>query len=123
MLKVSPWKGIVRFGKQGKLASRIQVEDKLQFVEEPVEVMDREVKKLKRSPILIMKIRRNSKCGPEFTWERLEIIIIGKSSKNREHRRKPCVKRSSYAPGIAKTKSSLTKAVEVRQEILCHLWR
>ena len=49
---------------------KIQVEDKLQFVEEPVEVMDREVKKLKRSRIPIVKIRQNSKRGPEFTWER-----------------------------------------------------
>nr|GFB36524.1 reverse transcriptase domain-containing protein [Tanacetum cinerariifolium] len=42
----------------------------LQFVEEPVEIMDREVKRLKRSRIPLVKIRWNSKRGPEFTWER-----------------------------------------------------
>ncbi|GJR52876.1 hypothetical protein Tco_1403397 [Tanacetum coccineum] len=42
---------------------------KLQFVEEPVEIMDREVKRLKRSRIPLVKVRWNSKRGPEFTWE------------------------------------------------------
>ncbi|GJZ23891.1 putative reverse transcriptase domain-containing protein [Tanacetum coccineum] len=44
--------------------------DKLNFVEEPVEIMDREVKKLKQSRIPIVKIRWNSKRGTKFTWER-----------------------------------------------------
>ncbi|GJV29456.1 putative reverse transcriptase domain-containing protein [Tanacetum coccineum] len=121
MLKVSPWKGVVRFGKRGKLNPRyvgpfkvlekvgsvayklelpqelsrvhntfhvsnlkkcyadeplavpldgLHFDDKLQFVEEPVEIMDREVKRLKRSRILIIKVRWNSRRGPEFTWER-----------------------------------------------------
>ncbi|GJZ01764.1 hypothetical protein Tco_0519725 [Tanacetum coccineum] len=82
MLKVSPWKGVIRFGKQGKLNPRyigpykimakvgtvsyrlelpeqlneIQVDDKLHFIEEPIEIMDREVKRLKQSRILIVKI-------------------------------------------------------------------
>ncbi|GJR94060.1 hypothetical protein Tco_0266234 [Tanacetum coccineum] len=71
MLKVSPWKGVVHFGKRGKLNSRnvgpfkvlekkcyadeplaipldgLHFDDKLQFVEEPVEIVDREVKRLK----------------------------------------------------------------------------
>nr|GEV91266.1 putative reverse transcriptase domain-containing protein [Tanacetum cinerariifolium] len=75
MLKVLPWKGVVRFGKWGKLNPRyvgpfkkrysddplvvplegLQVDDKLHFVEEPVEVMDREVKQLRRSRVLIVK--------------------------------------------------------------------
>ncbi|GJZ70399.1 putative reverse transcriptase domain-containing protein, partial [Tanacetum coccineum] len=121
MLKVSPWKGVIRFGKRGKLNPRyigpfkiiakvgtvayrlelpeklsrvhstfhvsklkkcmadeplaipldeIQVDDKLNFIEEPVEIMDREVKRLKQSHIPIVKVRWNSKRGPEFTWER-----------------------------------------------------
>ncbi|GKB51425.1 putative reverse transcriptase domain-containing protein [Tanacetum coccineum] len=65
MLKVSPWKGVIHFGKQGKLNLRyirpfkkclsdeplaipldeIHIDDKLYFVEEPVEIMDREVKR------------------------------------------------------------------------------
>nr|GEV30271.1 putative reverse transcriptase domain-containing protein [Tanacetum cinerariifolium] len=121
MLKVSPWKGVVRFGKRGKLNPRyigpfkvlakvgtvayilelpkqlsrvystfhvsnmkkclsnkplaisldeVHIDDKLRFVEEPVEVMDREVNRLKQSRIPIIKVRWNSRRGPEFTWER-----------------------------------------------------
>ncbi|GKC74469.1 putative reverse transcriptase domain-containing protein [Tanacetum coccineum] len=121
MLKVSPWKGVVRFGKRGKLNPRyvgpfkvlekvraiayklelpqeqsrvhntfhvsnlkrcysddplivaldgLHVDDKLQFVEESVEIMDREVKQLRHSRVPIVKVRWNSKRGPEFTWER-----------------------------------------------------
>ncbi|GJU40952.1 putative reverse transcriptase domain-containing protein [Tanacetum coccineum] len=107
MLKVSPWKGVVRFGKWGKLNPRyvgpfkvlekvgsvgyklelpqelsrvhntfhvsnlkkcysdeplavplegLHVDDKLHFVEEPIEIMDREVKRLKQSCIPIIKV-------------------------------------------------------------------
>nr|GEV50483.1 putative reverse transcriptase domain-containing protein [Tanacetum cinerariifolium] len=121
MLKVSPWKGVVRFGKRGKLNPRyirhfkvlakvgtvayrlkllkqlsivystfhvsnlkkclsdeplaisldeVHIDDKLRFVEKPIEVMDRKVKRLKQSRIPIIKVRWNSKRGPEFTWER-----------------------------------------------------
>ncbi|GJU10841.1 retrotransposon protein, putative, ty3-gypsy subclass [Tanacetum coccineum] len=121
MLKVSPWKGVIRFGKRGKLNPRyigpfkiiakvgtvayrlelpeklsrvhstfhvsklkkcmadeplaiplneIQVDDKLNFIEEPVEIMNREVKRLKQGRIPIVKVCWNSKRGPEFTWER-----------------------------------------------------
>nr|GEX10666.1 putative reverse transcriptase domain-containing protein [Tanacetum cinerariifolium] len=97
MLKVSPWKGVVRFGKRGKLnpradqsseyVSRVQLkkyhadeplavpldglhfDDKLHFVKKPVEIIDREVKRLKQSRIPLVKVRWNSKRGPEFTWE------------------------------------------------------
>ncbi|GJR87691.1 putative reverse transcriptase domain-containing protein, partial [Tanacetum coccineum] len=48
----------------------IHIDDKLHFVEEPVEILDREVRKLRRSRIPIIKVRWNSKRGPEFTWER-----------------------------------------------------
>ncbi|GJT84813.1 putative reverse transcriptase domain-containing protein [Tanacetum coccineum] len=121
LLKVSPWKDVVRFRKKEKLAPRfvgpfeiiekvgsvayqldlpkelngvhdtfhmsnlkkcladptlqvpldeIRVDDKLNFVEEPVEILKRDFKKLKRSRIAIVKVRWNSKRGPEFTWER-----------------------------------------------------
>ncbi|GKD31731.1 putative reverse transcriptase domain-containing protein [Tanacetum coccineum] len=46
------------------------IDDKLHFVEEPMEVMEREIKQLKRSRSPIIKVRWNSKRGPEFTWER-----------------------------------------------------
>ncbi|GKC83042.1 hypothetical protein Tco_1138759 [Tanacetum coccineum] len=125
MLKVSPWKGVVLFGKRGKLNPRyvrpfkvlakvgkvayklelpqelsrvyhtfpgsnlkkcyadeplvmplegIHVDDKLQFVEEPVEIMEREIKRLKRSRIPLVKVRWNSRRGPEFTWEREDLF-------------------------------------------------
>nr|GEU98583.1 putative reverse transcriptase domain-containing protein [Tanacetum cinerariifolium] len=48
----------------------LRVDDKLHFVEEPLEVTDCEIKQLKRSHIPIIKVRWNSKRGPEFTWER-----------------------------------------------------
>ncbi|GKB59920.1 putative reverse transcriptase domain-containing protein [Tanacetum coccineum] len=48
----------------------IRVDAKLNFVEEPVEILEREFKKLKRSRISIIKVPWNSKRGPEFTWER-----------------------------------------------------
>ncbi|GJX58978.1 putative reverse transcriptase domain-containing protein [Tanacetum coccineum] len=67
MLKVSPWKGVVRFVMP---LEGIHVDDKLQFVEEPVEIMEREIKRLKRSRIPLVKVCWNSRRGPEFTWER-----------------------------------------------------
>ncbi|GJZ83827.1 putative reverse transcriptase domain-containing protein [Tanacetum coccineum] len=125
ILKVSPWKGVIRFDKRGKLNPRyigpfkildkvgtlayrlelskqlirvhstfhvsnlkkclvdeplailldeIQIDDKLNFIEEQIEIMDREVKRLKHSRILIVKIRWNSRRGLEFTWEREDQI-------------------------------------------------
>ncbi|GKA31459.1 hypothetical protein Tco_0717764 [Tanacetum coccineum] len=47
----------------------IKVDKTLRFVEEPIKIMDREVKSLKRSKILLVKVHWNSKHGPEFTWE------------------------------------------------------
>ncbi|GKF09057.1 putative reverse transcriptase domain-containing protein [Tanacetum coccineum] len=95
LLKVSPWKGVIRFGKKGKLApsvhdifhvsnlkkcladanlhaplDEIKIDNTLCFVEEPVEIIDREVRSLKRSRISLVKVRPNSKRGSEFTWER-----------------------------------------------------
>ncbi|GJW59513.1 putative reverse transcriptase domain-containing protein [Tanacetum coccineum] len=79
MLKVSPWKGVVRFGKHGKLSphedliiplDEVRIDEKLHFIEEPIEIIDREVKQLKQSRIPIVKVRWNSSHGPEYTWER-----------------------------------------------------
>ncbi|GJU62544.1 putative reverse transcriptase domain-containing protein [Tanacetum coccineum] len=93
MWKVSPWKGVIRFRKKELsgvhdtfhvsnlkkcLANaslhvplgEIKVDKTLRFVEEPVEIMDHEVKSLKHSKIALVKVRWNSKRGPEFTWER-----------------------------------------------------
>ncbi|GKA31348.1 putative reverse transcriptase domain-containing protein [Tanacetum coccineum] len=47
----------------------LHVDDKLCFVEEPIEIMDQEVKRLKQSHIPIFKVQWNSRRGPEFTWE------------------------------------------------------
>ncbi|GKA17600.1 putative reverse transcriptase domain-containing protein [Tanacetum coccineum] len=48
----------------------IQVDNKLHFIEEPVEIMDHEVKRLKQNRIPIVKVRWNYRRGPDFTWER-----------------------------------------------------
>ncbi|GJY29126.1 putative reverse transcriptase domain-containing protein [Tanacetum coccineum] len=50
--------------------NEIKIDKTLRFVEEHVEIMDREVKSLKRSRIPLVKVCWNSKRGPEFTWER-----------------------------------------------------
>ncbi|GJU74775.1 putative reverse transcriptase domain-containing protein [Tanacetum coccineum] len=146
LLKVSPWKGVIRFGKKGKLEPRfvrpfeiiekvgpvayrldfpkelngvhdtfhvsnlkkcladltlqvpldeIRVDDKLNFMEEPVELLEREIKKLKRSVIAIVKVWWNSKRGPEFTRN---VRILNKRTKmkqngqNRARERKECKK-------------------------------
>nr|GEY44403.1 reverse transcriptase domain-containing protein [Tanacetum cinerariifolium] len=52
----------------------LKLDDKLNFAEEPVEIMDREIKKLRQSHIPIIKVRWNSKRGPEYMWERKEEI-------------------------------------------------
>ncbi|GKB00811.1 putative reverse transcriptase domain-containing protein [Tanacetum coccineum] len=52
----------------------LRLDDKLNFVEEPMEIMDRAVKQLKQSRIPIVKVRWSSKRGPEFTWERKDQI-------------------------------------------------
>ncbi|GJY08921.1 putative reverse transcriptase domain-containing protein [Tanacetum coccineum] len=49
---------------------KIQLDDKFHMIEEPVEIIDREVKRLKQSRIPIIKVYWNSQRGPEFTWER-----------------------------------------------------
>ncbi|GKE94855.1 hypothetical protein Tco_1579710 [Tanacetum coccineum] len=48
----------------------IHIDEKLNFIEEPVEILDREVKRLKQSRIPIMKVHWNSRRGLEYTWER-----------------------------------------------------
>ncbi|GKA03136.1 putative reverse transcriptase domain-containing protein [Tanacetum coccineum] len=50
----------------------LHIDDKLQFVEEPVEIMEREIKRLKRSRIPLVKVRWNSRKS-EFTWGKTEI--------------------------------------------------
>ncbi|GKB02939.1 putative reverse transcriptase domain-containing protein [Tanacetum coccineum] len=84
MLKVPPWKGVnPRYigpfkiiAKVGTVAYRLEIpeklsriDEKLHFIEEPIEIIDREVKRLKQSHIPIVKVRWNFRRGPEFTWE------------------------------------------------------
>ncbi|GJY10400.1 hypothetical protein Tco_0378585 [Tanacetum coccineum] len=93
LLKVLPWKGVVRFGKKGKLAPRyvgpfeileriglvayrLRLPEELNSVHWTLhsEIMDREIKSLKRSRIPLVKVHWNSKRGPEFTWERRDYM-------------------------------------------------
>nr|GEZ84086.1 putative reverse transcriptase domain-containing protein [Tanacetum cinerariifolium] len=69
MLKVSPWKGAKCHADEPLAVplDGLHFEDKLHFVEEPVEIVDREVKRLKQSRIPLVNVRWNSKRGPEFT--------------------------------------------------------
>ncbi|GJU28513.1 putative reverse transcriptase domain-containing protein [Tanacetum coccineum] len=77
LLKVTPWKGVVHFGKKEVFGGcylhvpldEIKVNKTLRFVEEPVEIMNREIRKLKRRKIVLVIVRWNLKRGPEFTWE------------------------------------------------------
>ncbi|GJR58375.1 putative reverse transcriptase domain-containing protein [Tanacetum coccineum] len=76
MLKVSPWKG--KCFSDEPLAiplDEIQIDGKLNFIEEPVEIMDQEVKRLKQIRIPIVKVCWNSRRGPEFTWEREDQML------------------------------------------------
>ncbi|GKA46698.1 putative reverse transcriptase domain-containing protein [Tanacetum coccineum] len=52
----------------------VRIDEKLHFIEEPIEIIDREVKQLKQSWIPIVKVRWNSSRGPEYTWEREDQI-------------------------------------------------
>ncbi|GJU86887.1 hypothetical protein Tco_1294433 [Tanacetum coccineum] len=52
------------------LLKGFHIKNKLHFIEEPTEIMDQEVKRLKESRVPIVKVRWNSRRGPEFTWER-----------------------------------------------------
>nr|GEZ43823.1 reverse transcriptase domain-containing protein [Tanacetum cinerariifolium] len=52
----------------------IHVDDKLQFVKEPVEIMEREIKRLKQSRKPLVKVRWNSRRGLEFIWEREDLF-------------------------------------------------
>ncbi|GJV84897.1 hypothetical protein Tco_1524795 [Tanacetum coccineum] len=56
------------------LMKELQLDDKLNFVEEPVKIMDRKIKKLKQSRLPIIKVQWNSKRGLDFTWEREDKI-------------------------------------------------
>ncbi|GJT96256.1 ribonuclease H-like domain-containing protein [Tanacetum coccineum] len=72
LLKVSPWKGVkclVESDVQVPL-EEIEIDENLRLVEEPIEIVEQDVKKLKRRRIPLIKVRWNSRLGPEFTWER-----------------------------------------------------
>ncbi|GKF28599.1 putative reverse transcriptase domain-containing protein [Tanacetum coccineum] len=48
----------------------IEIDENLRFVEEHIEIVERDVKKLKRRRIPLVKVRWNSRQGAEYTWER-----------------------------------------------------
>ncbi|KAJ0441898.1 putative nucleotidyltransferase, Ribonuclease H [Helianthus annuus] len=128
LLKVSPWKGVMRFGKKGKLSPRyigpfevikrvgsvayklnlpeglkgihnvfhicnlkkcfadeslvishtdVHIDESLKFLEKPLSIEDRRVKKLRRKHVPIVKVKWDARRGPEFTWE-VEATMKGK---------------------------------------------
>ncbi|KAI3814057.1 hypothetical protein L1987_18799 [Smallanthus sonchifolius] len=46
------------------------LDDKLHFIEEPIEVTDWKVQKTRRGRVKLVRVRWNSKRGPEYTWGR-----------------------------------------------------
>ncbi|GJU87073.1 putative reverse transcriptase domain-containing protein [Tanacetum coccineum] len=83
MLRVSPWKGVVHFGKRGKLNPRYVGPFKV--LKKPFKIMEWEVNRLKRSRIPLVKVRWNSRRGPEFTWERENSSQTGKEKEEPRH--------------------------------------
>nr|GEY63699.1 putative reverse transcriptase domain-containing protein [Tanacetum cinerariifolium] len=81
----------------------IRVDAKLNFVEEPVKILEREFKKLKRIRIPIVKVRWNSKHGPEFTWERADKMKLKRPSRlSRRRRENPdVVAASSFTESVS----------------------
>ncbi|GKA06436.1 putative reverse transcriptase domain-containing protein [Tanacetum coccineum] len=47
----------------------IEIDENLRFVEEPIEIVEQDVKKLKRRRIPLVKVHWNSRQGAEYTWE------------------------------------------------------
>ncbi|GJR81143.1 putative reverse transcriptase domain-containing protein [Tanacetum coccineum] len=47
----------------------IEIDENLRFIEEPIEIVERDVKRLKRRRIPLVKVRWNSRKGAEYTWE------------------------------------------------------
>ncbi|KAD4586127.1 hypothetical protein E3N88_23728 [Mikania micrantha] len=127
LLKVSPWKGLIRFRKRGKLSPRyigpfkilarigkvayqlelpdelssihptfhvshlrkclagetshvfydeIEVDDKLNYVEEPVAILDRDEKRLRNKVVKMVKVQWKHRKGSEATWETEEEMRI-----------------------------------------------
>ena len=120
MLKVSPWKGIIRFRKRGKLSPRyigpfriiarvgevayhldlpaelegihstfhvshlrkcladeaqhvplndIELDKRLNYVEQPIEIVDRKEKQLRNKSIPLVKVIWKHRRGSDATWE------------------------------------------------------
>ncbi|GJZ10216.1 hypothetical protein Tco_0544975 [Tanacetum coccineum] len=67
----------------------VRIDEKLHFIEEPIEIMDREVKQLKQSRIPIVKVRWNSSRGPEYTWEREDQMSLKIVMENPNHLNEP----------------------------------
>ncbi|GJT85456.1 putative reverse transcriptase domain-containing protein [Tanacetum coccineum] len=61
----------------------IKVDKTLRFVEEPVEIMDRDVKRLKRSKISLVKVCWNSKRGPDY-WDLKGGVELHENTEDRE---------------------------------------
>ncbi|KAI3819492.1 hypothetical protein L1987_13331 [Smallanthus sonchifolius] len=86
LLKVSPWKGVVQFRKKGKLsprlvgpfnilerigpvAYRLELPKEMNGVHSMSPICDRQEKKLIRKKLVLVKVKWNSRRGPEYTWE------------------------------------------------------
>ncbi|KAL5551009.1 hypothetical protein UlMin_001185 [Ulmus minor] len=86
-LKVAPMKGVMRFGKKGKLSPRFigpfeilerigKVNEDLTYEEKPVQILDRKDKTLRNKVIPLVKVLWRNHKIEEATWEREDDMRI-----------------------------------------------
>ncbi|XP_024965907.1 uncharacterized protein LOC112506109 [Cynara cardunculus var. scolymus] len=96
MLKDSPWKGILRFGKQEELSgihdvfhvgylmgkydetiplAAVKIDERLRYIEEPEEILNERMANLRNKTIDLVLVKWNNHRGLNFTWENKEQML------------------------------------------------